>query len=97
MPSQPREFPSFCSLQERYIFVIGGLDFEDEDTDTVERFDIIKGVWETMASLTKPKFNHKSCTLGNSIYVFGGEYYDETTSEDCFDMTIQKLCIANGP
>ena len=60
-----------CSLQERYVIVSGGED-DYVKVSSVERYDLKKDIWEEIASLNEARGSHSSCSIGDTVYVFGG-------------------------
>ncbi len=43
-----------------------------ESLSTVERFDMVRQVWEKMPSLPEPRSSHDAAIIGNTMYVVGG-------------------------
>jgi tripartite motif-containing protein 71 len=57
------------------MYVLGGMiGRDDTDTDTVLRFDITEGTWNSVAPMPEPRHAMAACAVGSDIFVFGGSY-----------------------
>ena len=64
-------------MLEKFVYVTGGLLTEQEESKNqtiggVERFDIVKKVWEPLADLKVARQGHASCAMDDTVYVFCG-------------------------
>lgn len=78
------------SVVGHHVFVIGGIERTCQGRiplAEVERYDVTTNAWTRTVSMLRPRAGHRSCTIGNSIYVFGGwiSPNDRATTVDCFD------------
>mmetsp|Transcript_32469 Transcript_32469/g.38225 ORF Transcript_32469/g.38225 Transcript_32469/m.38225 type:complete len:203 (-) Transcript_32469:90-698(-) len=64
-------FYSATALHNRFIVVAGGVMFKNE-TDKVFKFDIDSNEWSTGPNLPEPRREHSSCSIRDTIYLFGG-------------------------
>ena len=55
-------------------------------------YDFAAKKWEVMPNLTTARYNHRSVSLGDSVYVLGGQGVDkqELTSVECLAMTLNQ-------
>jgi N-acetylneuraminic acid mutarotase len=61
-----------------YIYAFGGFTYSEEhkpkwkSIDAVDRYDIAKNEWTTIARLTTPRSSNQSIVVGNKVYLVGG-------------------------
>ena len=60
-----RSYFSLSNLDDRFIFIMG--------YGTAERFDIERGVSETLPNMKERRNGAASCALNGSVYVFFGQ------------------------
>ena len=75
---------AIANLDDKFIFVLGGR--------TAERFDIERGVWESLPSMVQNRLGASACAMNGTVYVFFGQ--DENQEPIS---TIEKLENAGGP
>ena len=63
---------SIANYKNRLIYLTGGMTNKLVRVDAVHVFDVIKFGWVTAPKMTKARWRHSSCSLGEYIYVFGG-------------------------
>ena len=66
---------SYCNLLDQFIFRTGGVSSRTI-LRTVERYDILRNVWEEMPQMKVGRYNHGSCTLGSAVYALCGQITD---------------------
>ncbi|KAM6396167.1 kelch-like protein 33 [Rhynochetos jubatus] len=57
---------------EDFIYALGGSSRELYCTDTVERYDLVKGIWRMCQPLPMALCGHAACALDGALYVSGG-------------------------
>ena len=74
------EANGFCltNFLDAYVFFIGGIEVGRPRINNylfkrVSRYDIVKNRWEEMPELNKARFRASACSLGDNIYVVGGQ------------------------
>ena len=63
-------------MHTQFIFISGGCvmygNFGLTSIATVERYDSLKNLWESLPDLTEARQDHSSCIIGNTMYALGG-------------------------
>ena len=79
-----------CTAIGSKIFVIGGMDSNEQGLDSVEVYDSSTDLWSTMAPMSTARHSHSCTAIGSQIFVVGGcdsnskaldsvEVYDSST------------------
>ena len=69
-----RNLTCMVNIDDKQIFLIGGVDFYPETTlSSVSRYTIAENSWdENMPALVVPRASSSGCYVGRNIFVFGG-------------------------
>jgi len=62
-------------MQPRYIFISGCPNLGNGYEKNVQRYDTLTDRWKILPELNIGRVHHSSCTLGNTLYVLGGEAF----------------------
>jgi hypothetical protein len=99
MPSPRYNFGSWVLTSDVYVF--GGLDHIDDDTDTVYRYNTETNKWSTLVPMSGSRgYCHRVCVLDGKVYVVGGRQENRTLCIVCmFDpgssswSTVASMCV----
>lgn len=64
-----------------YIYVAGGVDETNTDTNTTYRYSISGNSWSTMTALSNPYANGAYAVLNDQLYLIGGQRSGSATSD----------------
>jgi N-acetylneuraminic acid mutarotase len=58
---------------EGFIFVMGGLNYNEKILKKCERYSVADNRWDPLADMCEPRKNGSACSLTtDTIYIFGG-------------------------
>ena len=69
-----KSYHASCLQYDRYIYASGDY-YKKKYAKKVERYDILLDVWEEMPNLNFGRCHHASYSVGDSVYVFCGEFF----------------------
>lgn len=78
------------------IYVVGG--YNSNSLATVESYDPSKKIWNTVANLNVPRFNHRCCVSKGAIYAIGGcgnSLTELLASIEKYDVQLDKWTIVS--
>ena len=79
--------------KDRYLYAIGGCDVMEEAVDRVERYDLVSGEWEALASMgEKRSFSGAAVVRGRICVVGGGDGSTRHSSCTMYDATADTWC-----
>ena len=82
VPPRPRSYPALANFKDKYIFCSSGLNPEtNASLRTVDVYKINGNAWlpkRLCPKMRQARYNHSSCTLGDSLYVFCGESQEDS-------------------
>ena len=67
---------SLVSTDSGCIYAIGGLNFSEKVMKRCEKYILALNEWVPIPKLNIARKNHSSCSIGEYIYVIGGETND---------------------
>ena len=76
MPGEKVAGPSLVNYDNNYLYLSGG-HVDSVSSLKVRRFSIEKSEWTESPDLNQSRYNHSSCVLSGTLYVFGG-YCEES-------------------
>ena len=76
-----------CSVFEGKIVVTGGSSYSAY-LESVEAFDHQRNKWTVLADMIKRRVNHSSVTIGNKLFVIGG---NEKKNSEVYDIVSRKF------
>lgn len=82
MPSEKAEMGS--AVLDGYIYVVGGLSADGEILDIVEKYNVEKNEWETLAPFKNRRYGLGICSTGDAIFAIGGHNGSITNIVECF-------------
>ena len=63
---------SMCLVNDKFIYVTGGVNLISESVAKCHRYDIDGNRWEEMQEINQERSYHSSCQLAGHIYVICG-------------------------
>lgn len=64
--------PALANVLDRFVLVIGGNDEDCNPSRAVLRYTVATSQWESGPPLNQEREEASACSLGHSVYVFGG-------------------------
>merc|ERR1719219_88549 len=68
----PRSGSAACVVGD-FIYVVGGGHASTENTNKVERYDVVRNKWEFVACMGERRYRPAAAAIGRKMYVLGGE------------------------
>ena len=92
-PLTPRDSPTLTNYANRYVFVIGGQNLKNFETDSSTEFYSCKdNKWRRAPALNQPRIFHSTCALGDMLYTFAGRV-DKKKYHDTMERLNAKECV----
>lgn len=88
-PIPPRESHVAVALSPRHLLVYGGSDSEENTLDDFWLVDLETGIWQELKDIQgvlEPKIGCTFNLVGNTIFVFGGEFGEGEDSQYSNDL-----------
>jgi N-acetylneuraminic acid mutarotase len=71
--SYARTFESRACVYDGQIYVFGGVDYNWNNIEKVEKYDPVENTWTELADMPVPVLNHLCLVYKDKIYLFGGD------------------------